>query len=331
MTLRLIRSVELHCHLDGSVRPETIGDLARQQGLDYPVPVAELATVGDHCGSLVEYIKAIDVALDVLQTPEALRRAAAELVEDWQADDVIHGEARFAPELHTRRGLGFTQIIDSVAEGLREGGHRTGVHTSLILCCMRPSDPAVTWKVVEAAAIHPDVCGVDVAGPEYQVPLLPHAPAFRAANDAGLRVTVHAGEADSAENVWHAIDDLGAERIGHGVKSIHDDALVRRLARDRIVLELCPTSNLHTTAVDRIEHHPIEQFRLRHVPISVSTDARTVSRVTMRSEYLRLVHAFGWTPQTWEDAQRSALGAAFVSTPARDELTAALTQGSCCP
>lgn len=329
MTVGRAKAIELHCHLDGSVRLATIEELARQQGLEYPVPVATLAAVGDGCGSLVEYIKAIDVALDVLQIPEALCRAAAELVEDWEADDILHGEVRFAPELHTRRGLGFTEIIDSVAEGLREGVRRTAVRTtSLILCCMRPSDPAVTWKVVEAAASHPDVSGVDVAGPEYLVPLLPHAPAFRAAKDAGLRVTVHAGEADGAENVWQALDELGAERIGHGVKSIRDDALVKRLAADQILLEMCPTSNVHTKAIDRIEHHPIEQFRLRDVPISLSTDARTVSGVTMKSEYQRLVGAFGWTPRIWNETQRSALRAAFVSEQARDKLAAALTQSS---
>jgi adenosine deaminase len=326
MTARRVKAIELHCHLDGSVRLATIEELARQQGLEYPVPVAGLATVSDGCGSLVEYINAIDVALDVLQTPEALCRAAAELVEDWRADDVLHGEARFAPELHTRRGLDFTEIIDSVAEGLREGERRTAVRTSLILCCMRPSDPPVTWKVVEAAARHPEVSGVDVAGPEYQVPLLPHAPAFRAAKDAGLRVAVHAGEADGAENVWQALDEFGAERIGHGVKSIRDDALVKRLAADRILLEICPTSNLHTKAIDRIEHHPIEQFRRQGVPISLSTDARTVSGVTMQSEYQCLVSAFGWTPQIWNETQRSALRVAFVSTQARGELAAALTQ-----
>lgn len=301
MTASRVKAVELHCHLDGSVRLETIEDLGRQQGLEYPVPVAELATVGDGCGSLVEYIKAIDVALDVLQTPGALCRVATELVEDWQADNVLHGEVRFAPELHTRRGLGFTEIIDSVAEGLGEGERRTGVRTSLILCCMRPSDPAMTWNVVDAAANHPDVSGVDVAGPEYQVPLLPHAPTFRAAKEAGLHVTVHAGEAGGAENVWHAIDEFGAERIGHGVRSIRDDALVKRLAADRILLEMCPTSNLQTKAVDRIEHHPIEQFRLRRVPVSLSTDARTVSGVTMQSEYQRMADAFGWTPEIWDD------------------------------
>lgn len=326
MTASRVKAVELHCHLDGSVRLETIEELGRRQGLEYRVPVAELATVGDDCGSLVEYISAIDVALDVLQTPEALYRVAMELVEDWQADDVLYGEVRFAPELHTRRGLGFTEVIDAVADGLREGERRTAVRAGLILCCMRPSDPAVTWNVIDAAANHQEVSGVDVAGPEYQVPLLPHAPAFRAAKEAGLHVTVHAGEAGGAENVWHAIDELGAERIGHGVQGIRDDALVKRLAADRVVLEMCPTSNLQTKAVDRIEHHPIEQFRLRSVPVSLSTDARTVSGVTMQSEYQRLVDAFGWTPGIWNESQRSALRAAFVGTQARRELADALAQ-----
>lgn len=305
-------AVELHCHLDGCVRPCTIEDLARQQGIELPGPAAELAVVAPECRSLVEYISAIDVALDVLQTPDALHRAAYELVEDWQADGVVHGEARFAPELHTRFGMAYPEIIEAVASGLREGQHRTGVSTALILSCMRPSDPRVTWAVVEQAASSSDVAGIDVAGPEYGVPLMPHAEAFRAAKEAGLRVTVHAGEVDGPVNVWQAVDELGAERIGHGVRSIQDAALVARLAADQIALELCPTSNLQTRAIAAIADHPIERFRAEGVPVTLSTDARTVSQVTLESEYELLQREFGWTPSVWNEAQVAAGSAAFV-------------------
>jgi len=310
-------SVELHCHLDGSVRLSTLAELAHEQGLSLPGPVEQLATVRPGSRSLVDYISAIDVALEVLQTPEALRRVAAELVTDWQTDGVVHGEVRFAPELHTRLGLRFPEIIDAVASGLRDASGATGVSTTLLLSCMRPSDPRVTWAVVEAAADHEAVAGIDVAGPELGVPLLPHAAAFRSGKDAGLRITVHAGEADGPQRVWEAIEELGAERIGHGVRSIQDSRLVERLARDRITLELCPTSNEQTGAVPSLDAHPVDRFRAADVPVSISTDARTVSCVTLRDEFARLRSRFGWTAETWAETQRSALGAAFVATEQR--------------
>lgn len=314
------RAIELHCHLDGCVRPATIEELAREQGIHLDRPAIELATVAPDCRSLVEYISAIDVALLVLQTPEALHRAAYELTEQWRDDQVLHGEARFAPELHTRRGLGIREIVDAVAAGLRDGSAATGVDSSLILSCMRPSSGETSMRIVEAAATHDGVIGVDIAGPEDGVPLEPHVDAFRAAHEAGLRVTIHAGEADTAAEVWFAIDELGAERIGHGVRSIDDPALVARLAADGITLEQCPTSNVQTTAVSRIDEHPIERFRQAGVPISLSTDGRTTSSVTIEQEYQLLQRTFGWDADTWNATQRSALRAAFIDPEHRPDV-----------
>ncbi|GAA2036892.1 adenosine deaminase [Agromyces tropicus] len=305
-------ATELHCHLDGSVRPQTIAELARQQGIELAGPVDVISRVRPSCTSLVEYISAIDVALDVLQTPDALYRAAYELVEDWHADGVGHGEARFAPNLHRRRGLDLPTIIDAVASGLGDGAGVTGVATRLILCTLRPADPEATWSVVEAAATHDAVIGVDVAGPEAGVSLLPHAPAFRAARDAGLRITVHAGEADGPRSVWDAVDELGAERIGHGVRSVSDARLLRRLATDGIALEVCPTSNVQTNAVPSITEHPIDRLREAGVPVTVSCDARTASDVTLASERALLERTFGWTRDDWGAVQASAERAAFA-------------------
>lgn len=319
MTIRR-KAVELHCHLDGCVRPSTIEDLAREQGIELPGPAHVLATVAPGCTSLIEYISAIDIALDVLQTPEALYRAAFELVQQWHADNVLHGEARFAPELHTRRGLSFSDIVEAVSAGLTAGSAATSVDHSLILSCMRPSDPAVSWAVVEQAVLSAGVVAVDVAGPEDGILLLPHAAPFREARNAGLRITVHAGEADSAREVWQAIDELGAERIGHGVKSITDPALVARLARDGITLEQCPSSNIQTTAVAGIREHPIDRFRQAGVPISLSTDCRTTSGVTLESEFRLLQDEFSWTDETWNATQQSALTAAFLSDTTRESV-----------
>lgn len=313
-------SVELHCHIDGCVRLSTIAELAREQGIQLGGDIRSMAVAPEHGTSLVDYLTAIDVALSVLQTPEALYRAAYELVETWASDGVIHGEARFAPALHTRSGLSHTEIVDSVAAGLSAGRDRFSVNTSLILSCLRPADPGVTWQIVELAATHDAVAGIDVAGPEYGVPLLPHARAFRAGKDTGLRVTVHAGEAAGAHNVWEAIDELGAERIGHGIRSMEDSALLDRLAHDRVLLEVCPTSNVQTQAARSLATHPLNELRRAGVPVSISTDARTVSQVTMRSEFDLVCSRFGWSNADWDAAQLAAADAAFTTDEAKSAM-----------
>lgn len=303
--------VELHCHLDGSVRPGTIERLAKEQGIELTGPIAELATVGPSCSGLVEYIEKIDVALDVLQTPEALAVAAEELVEDWHADGIVHGEVRFAPELHARRGLTFADITDAVEAGLAAGRARTGVATRLILCVLRPSSAATGWRVVEHAATTDAVAGVDVSGPEAGFSLLPHADAFRAARAAGLGVTVHAGEADGPRSVWDALDGLGATRIGHGVRSVQDPALVRRLSADGIVVETAPTSNVQTKAVPTFAAHPLNSLRDAGVRVTVNSDARTVSGTNLRNERRIVEENFGWGDADWTRARDHAWAGRF--------------------
>lgn len=303
--------VELHCHLDGSVRPATIERLARKQGVELAGPILELATVGPSCSGLLEYIEKIDVALDVLQTAEALAVAAEELVEDWHADGIVHGEVRYAPELHTRRGLSFTDITDAVEAGLAAGRSRTGVATRQILCVMRPSTAAAGWKVIEHAIATDAVAGVDVSGPEAGYSLLPHAEAFRAARAAGLGITVHAGEADGPRSVWDAVDALGATRIGHGVRSVEDGDLIRRLSADGITVEMAPTSNVQTKAVPDLASHPLNTFRDAGVRVTVNCDSRTVSGTTLRRERRVVEESFGWDESDWTRAQEHAWAARF--------------------
>lgn len=304
-------NVELHCHLDGSVRPTTLQRLAREQGIPLTAPIEELATVGPTCTDLIEYISKIDIALAVLQTQEALETAARELVDDWAADGIDHGEVRFAPELHTRKGLSFTDITDAVLAGLAAGGSRNTIETRLILCVMRPSTPAAGWKVVEHAIVTDGVDGVDVSGPEAGISLLPHAAAFVAAREAGLGITVHAGEADGPRSVWDAVDALGATRIGHGVRSEQDPALVSRLAADRITLETAPTSNVQTQAVTNFNVHPLNRLRDAGVPVTVNSDSRTVSGTNLRRERHVVEREFGWTDADWASSQLAARHAIF--------------------
>ncbi|MER7369333.1 adenosine deaminase [Nonomuraea wenchangensis] len=305
---------ELHCHLDGSVRPGTVADLARRQGLDLDGPAERLVTAPADCGSLTRYLHYIDLPLQVLQTPDALHRAAQELVEDWHADGVVYGEVRFAPQLHIRRDMSQDEAVQAVAAGLAAGRQATGVRTGLLLCCLRHQTPEESLAVAETALRHRDqVAGLDLAGDERLHGAQAHRPAFDLAHQAGLPVTVHAGEAAGPGSVWEAIDVLGARRIGHGVRCADDQALLERLRRDGIALEMCPTSNVQTGAVATWAAHPAARLMDQGLKVTISTDARTTSATTVRQEFERLREATDWRSEQDELAQVHAAGAAFAA------------------
>ncbi|MEQ4717529.1 adenosine deaminase [Nonomuraea sp. B19D2] len=304
----MIPRYELHCHLDGSVRPGTVADLARRQGITLDGPVERLVTAPAGCGNLGRFLTYIDVPLQVLQTPDALSRAARELVEDWQADGVVYGEVRFAPQLHGRHGMSQDEAVEAVAEGLAAGRAATGVRTGLLLCCLRHQTPQESLSVAETALRHRDqVAGLDLAGDEWLHAAAPHRAAFDLAHAAGLPCTVHAGEAAGPESMWEAIDILGARRIGHGVRCTTDSALLGRLWRDRITLEMCPTSNVLTGAVRSLAEHPATRLLATGLPVTISTDTRTTAATTLTREFA------GWTAEEEELAQAHAAAAAFAA------------------
>jgi adenosine deaminase len=303
--------VELHCHLDGSVRPSTVADLAQASGLSLVRPVLDLVTAPADVGSLRAFLPYLDLPITVLQTPDSLRRAARELVEDWQSDLVGYGEVRFAPQLHDRLGMTLDEAVSAVAAGLHEGAVTTGVRTGLILCCLRHQSPDVSMAVAEAAVRHPAVIGLDLAGDE-RIGGSAHREAFDLAHSASLAVTIHAGEAAGPRSVWEAIDDLGAQRIGHGVRAATDASLVRRLVRDRIALETCPACNVITQAVPDIGQHPADDLLRRGVRVTISTDTRTTASTTLDHEYSLMQAAFGWGPEEVRQTQSNARDAAFA-------------------
>ncbi|MFF0729276.1 adenosine deaminase [Streptomyces sp. NPDC004134] len=304
---------ELHCHLDGSVRPATLADLAREQGITLDRPVEDLVVAPDPCGSLTTYLTYLDLPIRLLQTPHALARAARELVEDWKADGVVHGEVRFAPQLHGDEGMTLDEAVRAVAEGLARGRADTGVATGLLLCCLRHQSPDESLAVAETALRQRDaVAGLDLAGDESRYRALPHRAVFDLAHSAGLPCTVHAGEAAGPESMWEAIDVLGARRVGHGVRCTSDSALLDRLRTDRIALEMCPLSNVGTGAVSSLAEHPATVLLTDGLPVTISTDIRTTAATTLQREFDALRDTHGWTGRHEALAQENAARAAFT-------------------
>ena len=292
---------ELHVHLDGSLRPETVWELAMRQGItleaDSREALAGLLTAPDDCQDLNQYLGCFDLPLQVLQEPEYVARAVTELIRDMAAEGVLSGEIRFAPQLHGTKGYTQKEITEGAIRGLREGiALCPGFQGGLILCCMRGSDNQKANEETlhtAAAFLGSGVCAVDLAGAEALYPTSGYEDLFAQARKLGLPFTIHAGEADGPESVWDALR-FGAERIGHGVRSIEDPDLCRHLARHQIPLEVCYTSNLQTKAMGT-ESHPIRKLFDLGVHITVNTDNRTVSHTTMTRERELLREVFGFT------------------------------------
>jgi adenosine deaminase len=274
------RKAELHCHLDGAVRPATAEDLATQQELDMPRPLR--LTAPDDCPSQGAYIAYFDDAIAVLQTAAALERASRELCLDSAAENVDYLEVRWAPRLHMRRGLTVPEIIEAVLAGLTT----TPLRAVAIVCAMRQHSVEDNVALARDAGTFAGrgVVGFDLAGDEVRYPAPPHRPAFEAAHAAGLRLTCHAGEAGEPSNVEDALA-LGVERIAHGVIGARNPRIVERVRSEGVVLDLCPTANWKCKAVQTLAEHPLPRLLRAGVRCTISTDSRTVAGTTLSHEF----------------------------------------------
>jgi adenosine deaminase len=271
---------ELHCHLDGALRPATAEELAREQGLDLPRPLRLVAP--PDCPSQAAYIAYFDDAIAVLQTAAALERAALELGLDSAAENIDYLEVRWAPRLHMRRGLTVPDVIEAVLAGLAAAPLRAVA----IVCAMRQHSPDENVALAREAGRFAGrgVVGFDLAGDEVRYRAEPQRPAFEAARAAGLRLTCHAGEAGQPSSVEEALG-LGVERIAHGVIGARDPRIVERVRSEGVVLDLCPTANWKCKAVPTLAEHPLPALIRAGVRCTISTDSRTVADTTLSREF----------------------------------------------
>jgi adenosine deaminase len=325
--VRRAPKVLLHDHLDGGLRPATVIDLARDVGYEGlpttdPGELARFFTAGADRQSLELYLEGFEHTVAVLQTRDGLIRVAAECAEDLAADGVVYAEVRYAPELSTRAGLTLDEVVDAVLEGFRQGSDDRDCEMGLIVTAMRQFARSV--EIAELAIRHRDagVVGFDVAGPEAGFPPTRYLDAFQLIHQANFHLTIHAGEAFGLPSIWEALQWCGAERLGHGVRIVDDiqqapDGEIRlgRLAsyvRDRRVpLEMCPTSNVHTGAVASVEEHPIELLRKLRFRVTVNTDNRLMSGVSLSDEFETLSRIFGFGLDEMQWLTLNAMKSAF--------------------
>ena len=296
-SLRPLPKAELHQHLDGSVRPATAVELARDLGMTLDLATARARMVGpERCRDQAELLGYFDLPIALLQTAAGLERATAELVEDLAADTVRYAEIRWAPRLHIERGLSVEAVIESVAAGLRRAAARLGDRmplVGLITTAMRSHPPAANVELARtAAAFGPPVVGFDLAGPEAAWPAPPHAIAFATARELGLALTAHAGEVEDGRRVREVLD-FGVRRVAHGVTAAGDPDLLDVLRGRDITLDLCPTSNVQAGIVDRLSDHPLAALHRAGVSVTISTDDRTVTGTTLTEEMARCARELG--------------------------------------
>jgi adenosine deaminase len=299
--VRALPKTDLHCHLDGSLRLGTILDLADHQGVrlpaDTPEGLARAIHMGEICASLKDYLVAFDVTLAVLQTEEALFRAAHELALDCAAENVRYFEVRYSPLLHTRGGLKTTTIVDAVLEGLRAAKRETGIKSNVIVCGIRQMDPQTSVRLAELAVAYKGkgVVGFDLAGAEEGHPARKHREAVQLILDNNVNVTIHAGEAYGPESIAQALHSCGAHRIGHGVRLRENGDLLNYVNDHRIPLEMCPSSNVQTRSVAGFESHPLKFYFDFGLRVTVNTDNRLITDTSATKELLLAHERMGFT------------------------------------
>ncbi|MEO5799732.1 MAG: adenosine deaminase [Gemmatimonadales bacterium] len=326
-TLRRMPKAELHVHLDGSLRPETMLELGRAANVALPASDADALRrymLVDDARNLEDYLARFEYTIALLQTPEAIERVAYEMVADAAADGLRYLEVRYCPRLSTRGGLSMDDAVAAEWRGLQRGEQEFGVVTRIINCSLRHYSPDVSLEIAEHSVRMRDhgVVAFDLAGGEAGRPPEEHREAFDLAARAGLGITVHAGEAAGWESIFEAIHSCHAVRIGHGTRLFESPELLAYVRDRRICLEINITSNLQTHAVATAAQHPVRQYFDAGVPVTLCTDSWLMSGVSLTGEYHLAHQALGFTLDEMHAMALTAFEHAFLPWPERLALLA---------
>ena len=327
--LRRIPKAELHCHLDGSVRPATLLELGRELGVAMPETTSDALAhhmfVRD-ARHLEDYLTRFDVTLSVMQSEGAIERISFELGEDAAADGVRYIEVRFAPVLNQRLGLSLDQVVDAALRGLARAETVFGIVGRIIVCGLRHLPPHTSLELARLAVAFRGrgVVGFDLAGGEAGHPASVHRAAFAHAQEHGMLCTCHAGEGAGPESVADAVHSCGARRIGHGTRLIEDPRLTDELARAGVAIEACLTSNVQTRAVDEYASHPLRAYFERGMRVTLNTDNRLMSGTTLTAEYAHAANALHFTMDELCTVALNGFESAFLPAEERKRLVDAV-------
>jgi adenosine deaminase len=316
--------LDLHCHLDGSLPFNIVRKLAGKRGIILPKSEEELKhllQVDEDCESLIEYLDKFSLPLKCLQKGEELEETAFELVKMAAEENIIYLEVRFAPFLHMEEGLNVSDVVKYVLAGLKRGKEVFGVYAFAILCGMRHEEQEKNKELISIAkaSLNKGVCAIDIAGNEVDFPPKTQESFLRLAIEQGIPITVHAGECGSAENIKESMK-IGAMRIGHGIAMKNDIELIKEVKAKKIGVEMCPTSNFQTKAVDKVGDYPFLGFYNAGINISINTDNRTVSDTTVTQEFLWLMKEYTLEQKDIKQLTKNAVNMAFTTKEMKQEL-----------
>ncbi|MBN2236413.1 MAG: adenosine deaminase [Bacteroidales bacterium] len=323
---------ELHNHLDGSLRIESIISLAKKQKIALPTfdqeALNKLLVNDENCKSLTEYFIPFEISISVLQTQEALEQATFELLEDVQKENVKYLEIRFSPLLHTKNGLSLEAIVEAVLKGKSQAEKAFGIQSGIIICGLRQNTPMQNLSLAELAVQYKDkgVVAFDLAGEEFGRPALDHLQAFEFAYKHDLARTVHAGEADGAHSIYDAIHGLKANRIGHGTHLFQDQELLHYVRDHQIPLEVCLSSNVQTKAVENIMKHPIMDYYRQGIAVTLNTDSYLISGTTLTKEFELAINSYHLTIDVLKQLTLNAFNAAFIPKDQKQDLLKTVRQ-----
>lgn len=318
--------IDLHCHLDGSVRPQTFIDLAHQQNLPLPSEdinkIKSLMVAPETCQNLDEYLMRFELPLSVMQTETGIERISFEVFEDAARENVKYLEVRFGPLLHLQQGLTLDQVIGSAIKGMKKAEKLYDIKGNFILSILRTMPKDRINEVIDAGAkyLNNGVVAFDLAGSELSGFCHEFVPYAQYAIEKGYRVTIHAGEQGDGQNVHDAVSLLGAERIGHGIHIKGHAKAYDLVKSEAVALETCPSSNIQTKAVDDLSSHPIKAFYKDGVLITINTDNRTVSNTTMTDEVRKVVEEFNLSRKDYFEIYKVSVEHSFASESVKQNL-----------
>tara|TARA_B100000686_G_scaffold355365_1_gene473579 strand:- start:21116 stop:22159 length:1044 start_codon:yes stop_codon:yes gene_type:complete len=316
--LNRIPKVELHCHLDGSLRPQSILEVAQNENIRLPFDsITELKSFfisGKKRVTLEEYLKRFDVTLSVMQSAKSLSKFSYELIEDVAKENVRYIEVRYSPILHTKLGMTMEESVESVLKGLKKGKKQFGVKSGIIVCGIRSISPSISLKLADLSVRYKNrgVVGFDLAGAEENFPAKEHREAFYLIRNNNINATIHAGEAYGPASIHQAIHQCGANRIGHGTRLKEDKGLMNYINDHRIPLEICLTSNWQTKSVRSLKQHPLKFYYNQGIRVTLNTDNRLMSNTTMTKEMMLAHKLFGFTIHDFKEITIMAMKSAFI-------------------
>lgn len=312
--------VELHLHLDTSMKVETIRKYLTREKIEIPEPLESYCIAPDKCENLMDYLDRIVPALNALQSTDAVEETAYQLVESLGEYHHIYTEIRFAPQLHLQRGETMQSIFDAALRGFKRGTKDFGTEIGVIVCALRHLSSDENMSIADLAIKNREqISGFDLAADE-GISGAHQKSVFEKINSAGIPITIHAGEAMGPERIEEAVSILHAQRIGHGVRLEENSDLKRKIIDLQIPLEMCPTSNVQTNATKSYHTHPADRYLKENICVTINTDSNTITPSNLTNEYQILEKTFGWGIEEYKKTQLNAIENSFLEKTKKSEL-----------